>query len=158
MPNTTIADQTTNTTGVYAQYEFSLNALHISVGARYDHYLVRDNEAGSEMDNIGNVVSPRLSLKYDIAEYFQARLSYSQGYRAPQIFDEDLHIETSGSRRVIHENSPDLRQETSYSIMGSLDFNKKIGNTDLGILVEGFYTYLDNPFANEYGEPIQQEQ
>ena len=153
VPNTTIADQTTNTTGVYAQYEFSLNALHISVGARYDHYLVRDNEAGSEMDNIGNVVSPRLSLKYDIAEYFQARLSYSQGYRAPQIFDEDLHIETSGSRRVIHENSPDLKQETSYSIMGSLDFNKKIGNTDLGILVEGFYTYLDNPFANEYGEP-----
>lgn len=36
--------------------------------------------------------------------------------------------------------------------MASLDFNKQIGNTYLGILAEGFYTRLDNPFVNEFGE------
>jgi hypothetical protein len=77
---------------------------------------------------IATRLSPRVTIKYDVKEFLQARISYSQGYRALQIFDEDLHIETSGSRRVIHVNSPDLKQETSSRIMLSLDFNKKIGN------------------------------
>ncbi len=153
IPSTTIANQTTNTTGIFAQYEFTFSALQVSIGARYDHYLIRDNELGNEFDNIGNVVSPRATLKYNLTPYLQARLSYSQGYRAPQIFDEDLHIETSGSRRVIHENSPYLKQETSHSIMASLDFNKTIGKTAVGILLEGFYTSLVDPFSNEYGTP-----
>lgn len=150
--NVIVADQTTNTTGVFAQYEKNWNKLKISVGARFDHYNVEDNEhLGS--DKSGNVLSPRLTFKYDIKEYLQARVSYSQGYRAPQIFDEDLHIETSGSRKVIHENSPDLEQETSHSYMASLDFNKQLGKVYVGLLLEGFYTQLNNPFANEYSEP-----
>ncbi|MCK5694111.1 MAG: TonB-dependent receptor, partial [Bacteroidales bacterium] len=77
---------------------------------------------------------------------------YSQGYRAPQIFDEDLHIETSGSRQVLHQNDPDLKQETSHSIMASMDFNRQIGRVYTGLLVEAFYTRLVDAFANEIGE------
>ena len=150
--NVVIADQTTNTIGVFAQYEIDWNKLKVSVGARFDNYRIEDKEHSSS-DKSGNVLSPRLTFKYDIKEYLQARLSYSQGYRAPQIFDEDLHIETSGSRRVIHENSPDLKQETSQSYMASFDFNKKIGGIYVALLAEGFYTKLNNPFANEYSEP-----
>ncbi|MCD4768860.1 MAG: TonB-dependent receptor, partial [Bacteroidales bacterium] len=54
---------------------------------------------------------------------------------------------------VIHENDPDLEQENSHSYMASIDFNKKIGEVYVGLLVEGFYTQLNNPFANEYSEP-----
>jgi outer membrane receptor for ferrienterochelin and colicins len=150
--NVTIADQTINTTGIFAQYEIDWNKLNASVGARFDHYQVRDKE-NPDSDNSGNVLSPRVTLKYDIKYWLQARLSFSQGYRAPQIFDEDLHIETSGSRKVIHKNSPDLKQETSNSFMGSVDFNKQLGKTYLGILIEGFYTKLKNPFVMEYGTP-----
>lgn len=150
--NVQIADQKTNTTGIFAQYEINWNRLKVSAGARFDNYHVTDND-NTSADKSGNVLSPRITLKYDIQEYIQARFSYSQGYRAPQIFDEDLHIETSGSRRVIHENSPDLKQETSHSFMASLDFNKQINNVSLGILVEGFYTKLVDPFVNEFGEP-----
>ncbi len=150
--NVMIADQTTNTIGVFAQYEKNWNKLKVSAGARFDHYNIEDKEhIGS--DKSGNVLSPRLTFKYDIKKYLQARISYSQGYRAPQIFDEDLHIETSGSRQVIHRNSPDLTQETSHSYMASLDFNKQLGKIYVGLLLEGFYTQLNNPFANEYGEP-----
>lgn len=149
--NTIVADQEKNTLGIFSQYEIDFNRLTVSVGARFDHYSVKDNDHGGK--ETGNVFSPRVTLKYDIREYLQARASYSKGYRAPQIFDEDLHIETSGSRQVLHENSDNLEQETSHSYMASLDFNKKIGNTFVGILVEGFYTKLDNPFANEYGDP-----
>ncbi len=150
--NVLISDQTTNTAGVFAQYEINWNRLQFSAGARYDHYNVK-NIAESNADKSGNVLSPRVTLKYDVKKYLQARLSYSQGYRAPQLFDEDLHVETSGSRKVIHVNSPDLEQETSHSFMASLDFNKQLGRVYVGFLLEGFYTQLDNPFANEFSDP-----
>ncbi len=150
--NVVIADQTTNTTGIFAQYEMDLNRFQVSAGARFDHYKIEDKENSGSVKS-GNVLSPRLTFKYDIKAYLQARVSYSQGYRAPQIFDEDLHIETSGSRKVLHENSPDLKQETSHSYMASLDFNRQLGNANVGMLVEGFYTRLLNSFAIEFSKP-----
>ncbi len=149
--NVIIADQTTNTLGVYSQYEINWNKLQASVGVRFDNYSIKDLECNTD-DKTGNVLSPRLTFKYDIMDYLQARVSYSQGYRAPQIFDEDLHIETSGSRKIIHINSPDLKQETSHSYMASFDFNKRFDELSIGLLIEGFYTQLNNPFANEYSE------
>lgn len=64
---------------------------------------------------------------YDITPYLQVRGGYSRGYRAPQVFDEDLHVNTSGAIQVIHKNDPDLKQENSNSMTLSLDFNKNIG-------------------------------
>jgi outer membrane receptor for ferrienterochelin and colicins len=90
---------------------------------------------------------------YDINRTIQLRTSYAKGYRAPQIFDEDLHIETSTARKVIHRNDPDLIQETSHSIMASAAFNHSFGEAAASFLVEGFYTMLQNPFANEFGLP-----
>ena len=126
--------------------------LNVSAGARFDMYNVKDKENGSE-DKNGQVISPRLTLKYDIFPDLQFRASYSQGYRAPQIFDEDLHILTSGSRKVVHENDPDLKQETSHSFMGSFDYKTHLANTIVSFLAEGFYTKLVDAFANEYGDP-----
>jgi len=150
--NVTVADQQINTIGAFAQYEIRFNKLQLSAGARFDNYLITDKEA-ADAQKSGNVISPRFVAKYDISDFIQSRVSYAQGYRAPQIFDEDLHIETSGSRKVIYENSPDLIQETSHSYMASFDFNKRIKNTFFNLLVEGFYTQLLNPFANEYSDP-----
>lgn len=149
--NTLVADQQSTIYGAFAQYEQKFNQFSASVGLRYDHYNITDVINGH--DKSGDVLSPRITLKYDILDIIQARASYSQGYRAPQIFDEDLHIETSGSRKVIHENDPDLKQETSHSYMLSFDFNKRIGKVNTGFLLEGFYTKLNDAFANEYGEP-----
>ena len=151
--NTVIADQSSITTGIFAQYELKLKDFKAVLGARYDHYEIRDMAYEGEESKSGNVFSPRISLMYRILESLQARLSYSQGYRAPQIFDEDLHIETSGSRQVIHRNDPDLKQETSHSVMASLDFNRQLGRVYTGLLAEAFYTRLADAFANEYGEP-----
>jgi outer membrane receptor for ferrienterochelin and colicins len=149
--NSVNAKQTTNTTGVFAQYELGVQKLKITAGGRVDYYTVKDltfsNEELSQF-----VFIPRLSLLYDFNGYTQARMSYSRGYRAPQIYDEDLHLEASGLRTVIHRNGNDLKQETSNSFMASVDFNKSLGNLNVGLLVEGFYTLLSNPFVYEFGE------
>ncbi len=151
--NTMVADQSSLNSGMFIQYELQMEKAKIAVGGRYDHYEVKDyiNE-GRDMKT-GNVFIPRISLMYEVIKNIQARVSYSQGYRAPQIFDEDLHIETSGSRQVINVNDPGLKQETSHSIMASLDFNGLIGTVYTGFLVEGFYTRLEDPFVNEIGTP-----
>lgn len=154
--NITIADQSSIISGVFAQYELKLNKTKIAIGGRYDHYHVKDLAKEYDKSKTGNVLSPRISLMYEILEELKARVSYSQGFRAPQIFDEDLHIETSGSRQVINVNDPDLKQETSHSFMASLDFNGLTGTIYTGFLIEGFYTRLKNPFVNEIGVPDEE--
>lgn len=149
--NTIVADQQILTTGLFAQYDYTLNKFMFSMGGRLDNYRVEDKEQNFE-PKTGTIFSPRVTVLYSYSPQLQARMSYSQGYRAPQIFDEDLHIETSGARQVLHVNAPDLEAETSQSYMASLDYNTLLGNTTAGILVEGFYTVLLNPFVLEYGE------
>lgn len=150
--NTLVSDQSSVTTGTFAQYELRLSRFKAALGARFDHYRISDLALDSEAAKNGKVFSPRISLMYELLENLQARVSYSQGYRAPQIFDEDLHIETSGSRQVLHRNDPDLKQETSHSLMASLDFNRQIGSVYTGLLMEAFYTRLVDAFANEIGQ------
>ncbi len=150
--NTLVSDQSTVTTGFFTQYEIKLDKTKLTAGGRFDHYMIKDYAKGSE-DKTGNVFIPRVSVMQELSSSLQARASYSQGYRAPQIFDEDLHIETSGSRQVINVNDPNLKQESSHSIMLSLDFNKQIGKVYTGLLIEGFHTRLNNPFVNEIGTP-----
>ncbi|MGC9343636.1 MAG: TonB-dependent receptor plug domain-containing protein, partial [Bacteroidales bacterium] len=151
--NIVISHQNILSSGVFTQYELEYQRATIAVGARYDHFEVKDLAKEGSNIKTGNVFSPRISIMYDIFDTWKARLSYSQGYRAPQIFDEDLHIETSGSRKVINVNDPGLKQETSHSFMASLDFNGQLRDVYTGFLIEGFYTRLLDPFVNEIGVP-----
>ena len=150
--STIIANQRLVTSGTFAQYERKLNRFRVSLGARFDNYVVTNLEDANQKKD-GQVFSPRANVLFDITEYLQLRVNYSQGFRAPQVFDEDLHIETSGSRQVIHRNDPNLHQETSHSVSSSLDFKKNFGKINISFLTEGFYTILNNPFVNEYGVP-----
>jgi outer membrane receptor for ferrienterochelin and colicins len=151
LENSTIADQESYTLGSFVQYEYQIMRLKASAGVRYDRYQIQDNLSKTK-DIKGNVLSPRINLLYDVARNIQARVSYSQGYRAPQIFDEDLHIEASGARTVSHKNSKDLVQETSYSYTASLDYTKETDDYKLQFLTEAFYTKLNNPFVKHIGE------
>lgn len=43
------------------------------------------------VDNV--IFSPRANLRFNPTQNINLRLSYSSGFRAPQAFDEDMHIE-----------------------------------------------------------------
>jgi outer membrane receptor for ferrienterochelin and colicins len=134
------------------QSEWNRDKWVLTTGVRYDNYQVIDKNGESKKVS-GNVFSPRLSLLYNLNRHLQARVGFAKGFRAPQIFDEDLHIETSGSRQVLHRNDPNLKQETSNSFSASLNYTYEAGKWQYQFLAEGFYTSLNNPFANEYGTP-----
>ena len=150
--NTLVANQSMTTRAAFLQTEWKMEKTVLTAGIRYDHYLVSD-KTNESSDVTGNVFSPRISFLYNITEHFQFRSGFARGFRAPQIFDEDLHIETSGSRKVIHANDPNLKQESSNSFNASFDFSNHFNDWQFQILTEGFYTKLIDPFANDYGTP-----
>jgi len=152
VPNTTVAVQNSVTAGTFLQLEYRLSRWTLSAGMRFDHYLIRDKKQTGN-DNSGDVLSPRINLKFDISPALQIRGSLSKGYRAPQIYDEDLHIESSGSRQVIIRNDPGLKQETSRSYGLSFNLHNESGKIQYEFLAEGFYTKLLNPFVSIYGQP-----
>ncbi len=149
--NTLLTHQSSNTIGGYVQGEWDLlKNLILLAGIRMDYYHIIQME-DQDVLNANLVFSPRLNLLYNINSKIQGRLSFSTGYRAPQIFNEDLHILSSGARRIIHANDPDLSQENSISLSGSFDYTSTLGNgIQLYLLAEGFYTRLLNSFANEF--------
>ena len=150
--NTIIADQSVSTQAGFLQSEWKLEKLVFTGGLRFDHYNITNY--ASDNDHItGNVFSPRISLMYNISDHLQFRTGFARGFRAPQIFDEDLHIETSGSRKVIHENDPNLKQESSNSFTASFDYTNHFNRWQFQFLAEGFYTKLMDPFVTEYGTP-----
>lgn len=150
-PNRQVADQRTTIGGLFTQWDRKIGAFSVAAGVRMDHYSISDDlSAAPDISN--TVLSPRFNILWGLNKPLQMRLSYSKGYRAPQIFDEDLHIETSQARQVFHVNDPDLKQETSHSYMGSINYQIVKPKGSLEFLAEFFYTDLQDPFANEIGE------
>ena len=152
-PNSLIVDQYVNTIGSFIQQEWKSELLTLSLGFRFDHYLIKDKkqvENNVSKNLSGNVLAPRVNLLFNLAPTLQYRIAYSSGYRAPQIFDEDLHIESSGARTIVHRNSHDLRQETSHSFTSSINFTRIFNQITTSLLAEGFYTQLKDPFSSEF--------
>jgi outer membrane receptor for ferrienterochelin and colicins len=94
-----------------------------------------------------------MSLLYKITPNLRIRAGYAKGYRAPQVFNEDLHYELINAKKVQTINSENLIQETSHSFTSSVNTDFVIGNSPSFFLVDGFYTRLSNPFADEFYDP-----
>ncbi len=142
VPDREIVHQEISTPGAYLQTEWNFEPLKVLVGARYD---MPDKKLG-----VKPVFMPRANLLYKIKKISTIRLSYARGYRSPQLFDEDLHIEASGARTHVHAHSDSLISEYSNSLSGSADLTLIFNKIQMYFLTEFFYTKLENPFTNEY--------
>jgi outer membrane receptor for ferrienterochelin and colicins len=144
-------DQQVGTWGTFAELEIKpVEKLSFLVGGRLDQLNIkgRYDLEGERFDNDENlnVIVPRLTAMYSIKENLKLRASFAQGYRGPQAFDEDLHIETVGGAARFIQLDPDLEVERSNSALLSLNYDKYLGANQMNFLIEGFYTQLNNPF------------
>jgi outer membrane receptor for ferrienterochelin and colicins len=147
-----LVDQQVNTTGFFAQYEWKPTTKFTALlGGRYDvsnvdgSYAVADIEREADV-NVG-VFSPRATLLYKLNENLRFRGGYARGFRAPQAFNEDLHISSAGGDQVFVILSEDLDKETSDSFTASFNYTQNRGKAQINFLIEGFYTQLSNPFT-----------
>lgn len=131
--------QTTHTAGLYLQNEWKSEKLNFLIGGRVDkHNLMRRV-----------VFSPRANVRYSPIPQVGLRLSYSSGFRAPQAYNEDLHIDALDNKIALIRLSPDLRPEYSHSLSGSVDLYRTFGRVQTNLLIEGFYTKLTDVFTLE---------
>jgi outer membrane receptor for ferrienterochelin and colicins len=139
-------DQTTGNLGFFAQSDWEIKkGLTLLAGVRADKHNLVDRL----------IWSPRVSLLYKLKTYTQFRLTWGTGFRAPQAFDADMHIAFAGggvSRIVL---SPELVEERSNSLSGSVNYDKATEKFIVGFTLEGFYTKLNDAF---YLQPIGQDE
>nr|WP_314668413.1 TonB-dependent receptor [uncultured Porphyromonas sp.] len=132
-------DQKINNWSQLTQIEWKNDMFSILLGARLD-----ENSA------VGRpIFSPRATLRYNPTKNVNFRLSYAKGFRAPQVFDEDLHVGVVNGEVQKVYNIPDLRPETSHSINASADLYAQWGPVKANLLIEGFYNKLQDVFVTK---------
>lgn len=136
-------DQKVNIKSAFLQNEWKNDRWSFLIGARLDKHSLLKNA----------IVSPRGNIRYNPTKDVNIRLSYGQGFRAPQLFDEDLHVDLAGGEHIVSVKDPKLKEERSHSVSMSVDWYHRIGAAEVNFLAEGFYTKLKNPFT-----PVTEEQ
>ncbi len=130
-------DQQVHVAGCYFQNEWKNAKWSFLLGGRLDKHNLVDHV----------IFSPRVNVRFNPSESVNLRVSYAGGYRAPQAFDEDMHIAIVGGERVRIRLADGLREERSHSVSLSADLYRNFGSVQTNLLVEGFYTRLDDVFA-----------
>lgn len=142
------------TPGAFAQAEWSpLPALNVVAGLRLDNpllngiYTYPDNEVVTQQKQF-TVLLPRVNVRWAANDWWRFRAGYAEGYRAPQAFDEDLHIESVGGAMRYIRLAPNLQTEksASYSLSSEWTLADRSNNQQL-LTLEFFRTDLRNPFV-----------
>ena len=128
--------QKVHVAGVYAQNEWKNEQWSVLVGARVEKHNLLTKP----------VVNPRATFRYTPIEGLVFRAGYSSGYRAPQAYDEDLHVAAVGGNVSLISLDPNLKPEYSHSATLSADWYKQFGKWEINLTAEGFYTYLQDVF------------
>ena len=132
-------DQSASIASAYLQNEWKNKRWSILLGLRADHHSMLDKP----------VVSPRLNVRYSPNDHIVLRTGYSSGFRAPQVYDEDLHVGAVAGELYRLVNASDLRPEYSHSVTASADFCFHLGQMEGDLMFEGFFTRIDDAFVNE---------
>lgn len=126
--------------GLYVQDDWMLSDLFsILSGVRFDK--------SNFIEDV--IISPRLNVLLKLSSNMSLRTNLSTGFRAPQVFDEDLHLTQVNGGGMVISNSPDLKSERSISYGASLDHNICFGSVRSSYSLEFFSTKLINAFVLE---------
>ncbi len=132
-------------TGLFAQYDWDTPLFELILGVRGDRH--------SELDEWN--YSPRASAIVKILPGLRWRGTVATGFKAPQVFDEDFHIEISlaGSSTTNHliVNADNLDPERSISYSSDISADFRAGGFDFDVMLGGFYTQIRDAFSVDYG-------
>jgi outer membrane receptor for ferrienterochelin and colicins len=132
--------------GVFVQDDWALGrGWEVIYGARADKHTAVDRV----------VVSPRLAVMWSPTPAFDVRASVARGFRAPQVFDEDLHLSSvGGEARLIHL-AANLVEERSTNVMLGAEWKPTVGPGQALVEFNAFSTRLSNLFhVQEADDPV----
>jgi len=130
--------QSFRNSGFYLQDEWRLNSrVTLLAGGRVDKSNLLNNA----------VFSPRGNVRIGLTKSLSLRVGASTGFRAPQVFDEDLHIASVGGEVKLIQRARNLRHESSRSFTSSLDYSSRLRGRPLQFGVNFFSTRLNDVFV-----------
>jgi outer membrane receptor for ferrienterochelin and colicins len=140
-----LTDATYRNAGLFAQDDWAFaKGWELIYGLRADKH--------SAVDRV--IVSPRLALMVSPREALSIRASVARGFRAPQAFDEDLHLSSVGGEVRFIRLDPTLREERSTNYMLGAEWKPQAGRGQALLELNGFYTGLSDQFlARENDDP-----
>lgn len=131
--------QNVNIASSFVQNEWKMKYFTLLAGFRLDKHNLVDNL----------IFSPRINALWKPSDALQGRLTWSTGFRAPQAYDEDLHVAAVGGDMMLINLAKGLKPEKSNSFSGSVDWSFNFGHFQSNLLIEGFYTALNDVFYLE---------
>tara|TARA_R110002073_G_scaffold279026_1_gene442910 strand:+ start:154317 stop:157046 length:2730 start_codon:yes stop_codon:yes gene_type:complete len=133
----------------FAAFEFSINKLNVSVGARYEQVKLNlpywdvpnfQGRVGSLETNYDNLF-PSLNLKYALNERVNLRLSAAKTITLPE-FKEIAPFEYNDPTGRVTVGNPDLIASTDYNFDLKYEFFPSAGQL---ISFAGFYKIIEDP-------------
>lgn len=123
--------QRETTPGAYAQYTFNYNSRLILMGGiRYDH-----------SSRYGNMFTPRLHARWNIAEPISIHLSAGRGYRSPFALVDNNYLLASSRDIIIHDGR---KQEKAWNLGGGFSGTFFFMNKSINWNAEYYYTSFQN--------------
>lgn len=130
-------DATYRNAGVFAQDDWAFaKGWELIYGARADRH-----SAVHRM-----IVSPRAALMWSPRPALDIRASIARGFRAPQVFDEDLHLSSVGGEARLIRLAQDLFEERSTNVMLGAEWKPTAGRGQALVELNGFSTRLTDLF------------
>ncbi len=136
-------DETYENYGLFLQHDWKLtDRWEFIYGLRGDKH--------SKLDD--PIMSPRAALKWSPHTKLDLRLAMATGFRAPELFDEDLHVCNVGGEQQVVTLDPNLKEESSITYSLGPDWRitrhwELEGNLFLTQLRDAFFNdqSTDNP-------------
>ncbi|MGM9739312.1 MAG: TonB-dependent receptor domain-containing protein, partial [Candidatus Cryptobacteroides sp.] len=130
-------EQSVHIFGAYLQNEWKNAHWSLLTGVRMDKHNLISRP----------IFSPRVNVRYSPFRDLAFRAIYASGFRAPQAFDEDLHVLVAGGERIRITLADNLKEERSHSFSLSGDWYHRIGSAQFNFMAEGFFTILKDTYA-----------
>lgn len=146
--------QTSISSGTYIQYAFQpASKTFITTGLRLDAQHINGQFKFSDTtlhnQHLLWVPNARLTIRQKLRENLNVRYQLSTGFRGPQVFDEDLHIDLAGSNLRFIRMAGNLKTERSVSQSLGLEREGSWKAWQSRMSINGFFTQLINPFVIE---------
>ncbi|MBN2369565.1 MAG: TonB-dependent receptor [Vicinamibacteria bacterium] len=129
--------------GAYVQDDWGIiRGVQLLYGIRVDKHSVLENP----------VLSPRVALRIGPRPDWGLRASIARGFRAPQVFDEDLHITQVGGEGQVIRNAFGLKQESSTNLVFSSEWTPSFRGGSALFEVSLFHTRIADLFNVQAAE------
>lgn len=93
------------------------------------------------------IFTPRAAVLYRIRSNWQFRLSYGNGFKAPQVYETDVHLAFANGGIAQIQVDSNLKSEYSHAYTAQISWSRPYKNFLFSNELTGFYTQLLHSFV-----------